>query len=189
MAYREPVGTSGPPRTATRGRLLAIGLPIAMFFASTLSACNDEPTAEGIVEPTDAYTAIVAWQTTEQDPIVDDDGEAQLPVIFVVAASGDLINVGVQAAVAEATADEAVVRFADEATDGFDPTADGSPVREGGVMLAIGAIPEPAHSIDVDVDRYTVQHEPEQLTLTITAQYESTDEPVARAIVTQVTPR
>lgn len=160
-----------------------------MLFATALSSCNDEPTAKGVVEPTDAYTAIVTWQASEQEPIVDDDGEEQLPVIFVVAASGDLINVGVQAAVAEGTADNAVVRFADEATDGFDPTADGSPVREDGVMLAVGAIPEPAHSIDVDIDRYAMQNEPEQLTLTITAQYEATDEPGARAIVTQVTHR
>ena len=61
----------------------------------------------------DAITAIVAWQAEEQEPVIDDDGEPQLPVIFVVAGDGTTIDVGVQADVAEATNDWATVRFAD----------------------------------------------------------------------------
>lgn len=176
-----------------RVRFLGAGLPLAVLLAATFTACEDDALPEGVVEPADAYTAIVTWQAGEQEPILAADGDEQLPVIFIVAASGDNIDVGVQATVTSATSSEAIVRFADEAADGFDPRGDDAPVREDGVMLAIGAIPPASHSIKVEVDRYTTQDDPEQLSLTIRAQRaappDSDGNVAPRAVVTTTTLR
>ena len=70
---------------------------------------------------------------------MNDNGEERLPVIYVVAADGETIDVGVQADVAAATVDIADVRFADESADAFDDGVDDEPVIADGVMLLIGA--------------------------------------------------
>jgi hypothetical protein len=121
------------------------------------------------VEPADAYTAIVEWQAAEQEPVLDADGEPKLPVIYVVAADGATVDVGIQAAVAESTADDAVVRFADDVSDGFDSDADGSPVHDDGVMLAVGAVPDPSRTIAVQVARFVAEDDYQQLDVEITA--------------------
>jgi len=131
------------------------------------AACSEAPAESGVVEPAAAYTAIVAWQAAEQEPVLDDNGEVELPVIYVVAADGATVDVGVQAAVAESTIDDAVVRFADDVTEGFDTDAEGSPVHDDGVMLAVGAMPDPSRTIDVQVARFVAQDDFEQLLVEI----------------------
>ena len=74
---------------------------------------GDDDVPSTAVSSAEAITAIVAWQAEEQEPVIGEDGEPQLPVIFVVAGDGTTIDVGVQADVAEATNDWATVRFAD----------------------------------------------------------------------------
>ncbi len=96
----------------------------ALLGAFALTSCDDE-TPAGVVGPADAITAVVAWQAGEQEPVIADDGEVQLPVIYVVADAGTTIDVGVQAAVAESTVDWATVRFADDVADTFDPDLEG----------------------------------------------------------------
>ena len=128
-----------------------------------VAACSEAPADSDVVEPAAAYTAIVAWQAAEQEPVLDDNGEVKLPVIYVVAADGATVDVGVQAAVAESTIDDAVVRFADDVTEGFDTDAEGSPVHDDGVMLAVGAMPDPSRTIDVQVARFVAQDDFEQL--------------------------
>jgi hypothetical protein len=156
----------------------------------TIAACGaGEPVETDVVDTTDAIIAIIAWQTDEQDPILDDQGEPQQPVIFVVPADGATIDVGVQADVAAATVDWATVRFADDITDTFDPAIEGEPVRENGSMLLIGPIPEPARSIELDVTRYTAATDAEPLRLEITSAAppgNSDDPPTLPASVTDV---
>lgn len=177
--------------TGAVGRCLVA--PLALLLAGTLAACDEDPPEPWQVLPVDAYTAIVSWQAAEQEPVVNDAGEVQLPVIYVVAADGDMIDIGVQAAVTEATTTEAVVRFADEASDSFDASTEGTPVHDAGVMLSIGAIPEPAHAFDVEVDRFTAKDDHELMDLRVTATNRATNdsdpERVVRAEVTRVRPR
>jgi len=129
---------------------------IAVIALSVVTlACDDgDAGPPGQVDQSGAYTAIIEWQAGEQEPVVNDDGSVKLPVIYVVAADGGTIDVGVQASVAEATVDTADVRFADESSEAFDSGADGEPVIDHGVMLLVGAIPDPARTIDVDLLRY-----------------------------------
>jgi hypothetical protein len=149
-------------------RVLRLAVATVATVAS-LAACGDDDSAPGVVGSADAITAIVTWQADVQEPVLDDNGEPRLPVIFVVAGEGTTIDVGVQADVAAATVDTATVRFADDADDAFDPDIAGEPVRDDGVMLLVGPIPEPRPTITVDVDRYHTVDEWEPLQVEITA--------------------
>lgn len=160
------------------------------MVAFVIVACssNGEP-ATDVVGSADAIAAVVAWQAGEQEPVLGDDGEEQLPVIFVVAADGATIDVGVQADVTAATIDWATVRFADQVADTFDPDLDGEPVRNHGGAILLGPMPDPASSIELDVVRYYAVDDGEPLTLEITSNPTTTDTefPTPRAAVTSVT--
>ena len=164
---------------------------LAVVALVALGACgSDDATATRTVGPADAITAAVAWQADEQAPVLDDDGEEQLPVIFVVAEPGSTVDVGVQADVAAATVDWATVRFADDVADTFDPDLEGEPVRDDGVMLLIGPMPDPARTVELGLVRYVAVGDGEAITLEITANVrpEGTDPDTApRAVVTAVT--
>src|SRR6187402_1813460 len=99
-------------------RVLVGSVTASVTFSVLVTGCSDESGATNVVEPAAAYTAIVEWQAAEQEPILDDKGEPKLPVIYVVAADGATVDVGIQAAVAKSTVDDAVVRFADDVSDG-----------------------------------------------------------------------
>ena len=159
----------------------------ALSIAAT--ACNDDqPSIKGGVETAAAYTAIVKWQAGEQEAVTNDEGEEQLPVIYVVAADGEMIDVGVQADVAAATVDIADVRFADESTEAFNDGVDGEPVIADGVMLLMGALPDPAPTIDVEVLRYHSVETSSPFTLQITADDAATQlSGIGVATVTSVT--
>jgi hypothetical protein len=163
----------------------------ALLGVFALGACDsDDDAGPDMVEPADAITAAVAWQADEQEPVLGDDGEPILPVVFVVPGQGTSIDVGVQAEVAGATADWATVRFADNAADTFDPDLDGEPVRDDGVMLLMGPIPEPARSIELDLVRYVALDVGEPFTLEIVSEpspTDTSDTPAPRATVTSVT--
>ena len=161
----------------------------ALLAAFALTSCDDE-TPAGVVGPADAITAVVAWQAGEQEPVIADDGEVELPVIYVVADAGTTIDVGVPAAVAESTVDWATVRFADDVADTFDPAVEGEPVRDDGVMLLRGPIPDPARSIELALVRYTAFDDGEPVVVTIVSEPapdDTADVPAPRATVTSAT--
>ncbi len=165
---------------------------VAVLGVFALASCDDDETASDVVGPADAITAVVAWQADEQDPVIADDGEVQLPVIYVVADAGATIDVSVQALVAESTVDWATVRFADDIADTFDPGLEGEPVRDGGVMLLVGPIPEPARTIDLSIVRYTAVDDSEPIVVTIVSEPapdNTSDVPAQRATVTSAMPR
>ena len=161
---------------------------VGLTALSTLGvACSDDDSApSGEVGPASAYTAIVEWQAGEQEPVLNDDGTERLPVIYIVAADGDTIDVGIQADVAGATVDVADVRFADEPGEAFDTDVDVEPVIDHGVMLLVGALPAPAPIIDVDLLRYLDVATSSPFTLQITAD-DTTSNAIGNATVTSVT--
>ncbi|HUS44279.1 MAG TPA: hypothetical protein VMY16_16570 [Ilumatobacteraceae bacterium] len=180
----------GGIRTSRRARAAHIGVAALLGVFALASCDDDEAASSNMVGSADAITAAVAWQADEQEPVVDDSGEPLLPVVFVVAGEGTTIDVGVQAEVAAATVDWATVRFADDVADTFDPDLDGEPVRDDGVMLLVGPIPQPARSIELDVVRYIAVEEGEPLTLEIVSEpapSDTSDTPAPRATVTSAT--
>lgn len=154
-----------------------------------LAGCGGDTGAETDVGAADAIAAVVAWQAGEQEPVLDDNGEEQLPVIFVVAADGATIDVGVQADVTAATIEWATVRFADQVADTFDPDLAGEPVRSDGALLLLGPMPDPAEAIELDLVRYAAVDDGEAFTLEITSNPTTTDteNTAPRAAVTSVT--
>ncbi len=160
---------------------------IALGVAAGACGSDDTP-ATSDVETAAAYIAIVEWQAGEQEPVMNDNGEEQLPVIYVVAADGETIDVGVQADVAAATVDIADVRFADESAEAFNDGVDGEPVIADGVMLLVGALPDPAPTIDVEVLRYHSVETSSPFMLQITAdEAETKASGISVATVTSVT--
>lgn len=155
---------------------------------SLLAACgdgdDDEPPASDVGHA-DAFTALVEWQAGEQEPVFDDAGEEQLPVIYIIAAEGGTIDVGVQAEVAAATVDLARVRFADERSEAFDDDLEGQPVIDDGSMLLVGALPDPAPVVMVDLLRYTAAETSEAFLVEITADGRSAIGPASITSVTQ----
>jgi hypothetical protein len=158
-----------------------------VLAVSLLGACgggDDDPPATE-VSHAGAFTALVEWQAGEQEPVLDDAGVEQLPVIYLVAAEGGTIDVGVQAEVAAATVDLATVRFADEATEAFNDGLEGRPVIDDGSMLLVGALPDPARVVMVDVLRFTAAETSEAFLVEITADSRSSIGPAAVTSVTQ----
>lgn len=146
------------------------------MLAAGATSCADEPSnGDANVTPAAAYVAIVEWQVSEQEPVVADDGEVVAPVVFVAADDGSTIDVGVQAEVAEATTDWATVRFADQPSEAFNPNLEGQPVRDNGVMLLVGPLPDAAPSIEVGVVRYVAADDSESFVVQITATPGPTD--------------
>ena len=175
------------PRRARSAQLVAA----ALMAAFAVAACDSDDAAAptDVVGAADAITAVVAWQADEQQPVLDDNGEELLPVIFIVADISSAIDVGVQADVAAATADWATVRFADDVADTFTPDLEGEPVRDDGVMLLVGPMPDPAQSVEVALVRYRSVHDAESFTLEITDDPTTTDtdNSTPNASVTSVT--
>lgn len=159
------------------------------MLAVGAASCTDEPAnGDDNVTPAAAYVAIVEWQVSEQEPVLDDEGEAVVPVVFVAADDGSTIDVGVQAEVAAATAEWATVRFADQPSETFDSGLDGQPVRDDGVMLLVGPLPDAGPSIELDVVRYVAADDSESFVLQVTATPGPTDTSAVspRASVTSV---
>jgi hypothetical protein len=137
-----------------------------------LTACGDDGGAAPpppVVEPSDAVIAVIEWQVDELEPVLDESGEPKLPLIYVASLGGDTIDVGIQAAAAERTAEIAIVRFADDRSDAVDSDSDGMPVKEDGVMLLIGEIPEPARTVELVVARYRSVDDEESMVVEIVA--------------------
>jgi hypothetical protein len=158
-----------------------------MISMALLGACDDgadDPPASEVGQA-GALTALVEWQADEQEPVLDDAGEERLPVIYIAAAQGGTIDVGVQADVAAATVDVATVRFADEATEAFNDDLEGRPVIDDGSMLLVGALPDPAPVVLVDLVRYTAAEDSEALLVEITANGGSAIGPATVTSVTQ----
>ncbi len=159
-----------------------------MAFVIGAAACGgDDAPNSSDVDSAAALTAIVEWQAGEQEPVLDDNGDVQLPVIYVASADGGTIDVGVQADVAESTVDIATVRFTDDRGDAFDGDLDDQPVREQGVMLLVGPMPEPGPNVRVDVTRYSSVDRSEPFQLTITHPSGTPGSVSGRATVTVMT--
>ncbi len=141
---------------SAQGSAIAVGVA-TLCFAIATGACGsgDDNVVDGDdVTPAGVYSAIIQWEVEQQEPVVDERGNIELPVIFVASAGGGTIDIGVQAAVVEAMVDTATIRFADDPDDAVDPNEPGEPVRQDGVMFVVADIPPPAPSIDVTAVRY-----------------------------------
>lgn len=130
---------------------------LALAVIATLpTACgSDDAAPTPDVTPAEAFTAIVRWEVAQHVSEPDENGDVDLPVIYLRAESGGTVDIGVQADVVEATADDdVVVRFSDESDDSLNEDLDGVPVKDDGVLFIVGDIPTGETTLEADVRRY-----------------------------------
>lgn len=146
---------------------------MATVAVAGLSACTDEARS---VPAHEVLTAIIKSQiepvtgapgpqstgapsppaSTASGTAVSVDGEAPLPVVYVISTGEDDIAAAAQAATAQALHDVVDVRFADDRDEALILDAPDRPVRDEGVLLAVGEIPadESGGSVEVAVEQY-----------------------------------
>ena len=132
--------------------MLALGT--ATLAVLVVGCTSDPDSVRGTVSPENAYVAIVQWEIEQTEPVVGDDGEVELPVIYLVSASGETIEVGVQANVVSTVDDAAVIRFADQAAEALDAGTVGEPVKDGGVLMIVGEFEVGEPTADARVSLY-----------------------------------
>jgi hypothetical protein len=145
-------------------------LVAALVVIGSLCSCaSDDGGSAATVDGAAAVTALVNWAADELPAVENEDGEVELPVVYVTAQNGDTMDAGLQASVVEHTAETANVRFADDRVQAIDETSDIDAVRDGGVMLVVGEMPEPAQTLAVDVEWYESLDESSTLVVQIDA--------------------
>jgi hypothetical protein len=146
-----------------------LALAVGMVVAST--GCDDgsgASPATPTVAASGALIAVIDWEVGEYEPMVNEDGDVELPVVYVAPAGGGTIDVGIQAAVVEATVETAIVRFADEAGEALDTDVEGEPVKDDGVLLIVGDMPDSSRTIELGVVRYRSVDDDSMLVIEIT---------------------
>jgi hypothetical protein len=135
---------------------LVLKAVLAGALVATLTACTSDgdPPAPPDITTAEAFGAIVRWEVARHDPVVDQGGDATLPVIYLRAASGGTVDIGVQADVVSAVVDDAVIRFSDDADDSLNEDLEGAPVKDDGVLLIVSSLATGGATMDVVVRRY-----------------------------------
>ncbi len=119
--------------------------------------------------PSNAYTAIVRWEIERNEPVIDDAGNVEAPVIYLAAGSGGTVDVAVQAHVVSTIDDAAVIRFTDDARDARNVEIDDEPVKDDGVMILIDEFESDQVSVDGRIVRYQSVDDDHAWILEITA--------------------
>ena len=136
---------------ATRTRQTIGALAIAAMSLTSCSSDPDNPVA-GDGRTAAVYESILDWMLDEEPDV--GTGERPEWVIFVASRSETPIDIDVQVAVVDALDERISVRFIDERTEAVDVDSDDQPVRDGGILVGLGAVPQEGDSIDVYTDRY-----------------------------------
>jgi hypothetical protein len=122
----------------------------AVLTALVLVGCGG-PSKDEASRDAQVYVAAVRAVLQEQ-PMSDPQDE--LPVVYVVGAGDEKIAAKVQAEVAAALDDDAKIRFADRRSDALLEDEDDQPVRDRGVLMAIGPIAPDKDPVNVEVEVY-----------------------------------
>jgi len=130
-------------------------MTIALLALLLTAACGDDdaPAQPDPVEREIAvYVATIRALVVDADPGAEADGPAG--VVYVASRDEQPIGVDVQAGVVVELDGWATIRFVDtdeEAIDSADPAA---PVRDEGLLLGLGSVPDGAFEVEVYADRY-----------------------------------
>jgi hypothetical protein len=121
----------------------------AFLAALVLAGCGG-PSKDEASRDAQVYVATIRDVLREQPQ--PEPGDA-LPVVYIVGV-GEKIAAKVQAEVAAALDDDAQVRFADERSEAVLEDEDHAPVRDEGVLLAVGPVAPDKDPVHVDVEVY-----------------------------------
>lgn len=126
---------------------------VAVVLAATGVAGCDGSMGEELSRDAQVYVAtirdVVANQPASADPDV-------LPVVYVIGVGEQEIAADVQAEVAAELKDDIDVRFADERAEAVLEDEEDAPVRNEGLLIAMGALPPDgdADAVDVGIEVY-----------------------------------
>jgi hypothetical protein len=129
--------------TAKWGVLAGVSLTI-------LAACGDSSEAE-MSRPAQIFVATIREVLAHENPAAGTD---DLPIVYVEPLGDEDIDATVQADTASELREVADVRFADERSEVLDEDEPGMPVRDDGILIAIGDIPEEGEPVEVEVETY-----------------------------------
>lgn len=120
-----------------------------------LVGCTSDPEPQrATVAPANAYTAIVRWEIEQSEPVIDDAGNVEAPVVYLASGPGGTIDVRVQADVVNEIDDAAVIRFADDARDARDESFDNEPVKDNGVLIVLDEFQPDQATAEARIVRY-----------------------------------
>jgi hypothetical protein len=134
---------------------------VALAALAFTSACSDNGSPDGAGRDAVVIEQVirVVLDDLSHDPDV-------IPVVYVVGAEA-AIPIDVQAPVAAALLDEVDVRFADERAEALDDSIEDAPVRDGGVLLVVGKVPQEGRQVDVVAERYRTSADVENIVVSL----------------------
>jgi hypothetical protein len=95
------------------------------------------------------------------------DPKAPLPIVYVVGVGEERIAASVQAAVTQALDEDADIRFADKREEAVLGDEDDAPVRDEGLLVAVGEVAPDRDPVDVQVEVYRSELDWSKRVLTI----------------------
>jgi hypothetical protein len=116
----------------------------------TIGGCGNGSEVE-LSRSAQIFVVTIQAVLAEQNPAAGTD---DLPVVYVEPLGEDQIDAAVQADTAAELRETADVRFADERSEAVEEDEPGMPVRDDGILVAIGDVPEEGDPVDVEVETY-----------------------------------
>jgi hypothetical protein len=141
----------------------ALACASAAVITIALAGCGSSSDAEDS-RPADVFVATIERVLADEPPLPDPD---ELPVVYVVPLGESEIGATVQADVASEMHEVADVRFADESSEALDEDEPGQPVRDDGVLIAIGDVAERGNPVEIEVDVYRSEDDSSSLLFTV----------------------
>jgi hypothetical protein len=140
---------------------------LAVVLVATGVAGCDGSEREAMSRDAQVYVVTIRDVVAEEPPPPDPD---VLPVVYVIGVGEEDIAADIQADVAAELKDEVDVRFADARAEAVLADDEEVPVRDHGVLVAVGALaPESddADAVDVEVEVYRSEVDWSKLVVTI----------------------
>lgn len=139
-----------------RRRWGALVWVIGASLAAT--SCTSDSPANSSISTAAAYSAAIRWYLDSIDTTATSNTISSGPlIVYVAPESGKAINPQAQASVVKEMSDMSdivTVRFADVRDDALQSDIDALPVKDDGVLLLVGEVPNHAAPVDVQVAVY-----------------------------------
>jgi hypothetical protein len=140
------------------------GVLLALTLGSVVGAGCDGSGEDGVSRDAQVYVAtirdILANQPRPADPDV-------LPVVYVVGVGETKIPADVQAEVAVELDEDADIRFADQRSEAMLEKEEHVPIRDQGLLVALGELPPEADPVNLAVEVYRSEEDWSKVVLTV----------------------
>lgn len=145
-------------------RSRAAGVVLAAVLGSVAGAGCGGSGEKGVSRDAQVYVATIRDILAEQPAPAEPD---VLPVVFVVGVGETKIPADVQAQVAVELDDDADIRFADQRSEAMLENEEHVPVRDEGLLLAVGELLPDTDPVNLDVEVYRSDEDWSKVVLTV----------------------